>query len=406
MSLHGKKIVLGISGSIAAYKSATLVRLLVKAGAEVRVLMTRAATDFISPLTLSTLSRHEVLTHVHDERSWHSHVELGLWADAMLIAPATAHTLARLAHGLCDDVLAAVYLSARCPVWVAPAMDLDMWRHPATRRNLATLEADGVRIIPVGEGELASGLYGPGRMAEPEDIAALLETALPSHGTLAGCAILVTAGPTHEPIDPVRFLGNRSTGKMGIAIADELARRGARVQLVLGPTHLRPTHPAVEVVEVGTAQEMYEASIARFPQVQAAVLAAAVADYRPAAVAEEKIKKDHHTFPLALEPTPDIAATLGQMKKNGQVLVGFALETTDELDNARAKLERKNFDFIVLNSLRDAGAGFAHDTNKITILWADGSSRAFPLKSKQAVARDIVDQLEKLLAHPTKAPGQ
>ncbi len=398
MSLQGKKILLGITGSIAAYKSAMLVRLLVKAGAEVRVVMTRAATDFISPLTLSTLSRHEVYTHVHDEGAWHSHVELGLWADALLVAPATAHTLARMAQGLCDDMLTAVYLSARCPVWVAPAMDLDMWQHPATQRNLRTLQADGVRIIPVGEGELASGLHGPGRMAEPEAIAAFLEAALTPQGPFAGRTVLVTAGPTHEPLDPVRFLGNRSTGKMGIALAEELARRGARVQLILGPTPLRPTHPDIEVVPVRTAEEMHAATVERFAQADAAILAAAVADYRPATVASEKIKKQGDELQLRLVRTPDIAATLGKRKKPGQVLVGFALETENERTNALGKLRRKNLDFIVLNSLRDAGAGFAHDTNKVTILSADGTEKPFPLKSKREVAADIVDELAHRLA--------
>ncbi|RMD73938.1 MAG: bifunctional phosphopantothenoylcysteine decarboxylase/phosphopantothenate--cysteine ligase CoaBC, partial [Bacteroidetes bacterium] len=375
-----------------------LVRLLVKAGAEVRVVMTRAATDFISPLTLSTLSRHEVYTHVHDEGSWHSHVELGLWADAMVVAPATAHTLARMAQGLCDDMLTAVYLSARCPVWVAPAMDLDMWQHPATQRNLRTLQADGVGIIPVGEGELASGLHGPGRMAEPEDIVAFLDEALAPQGPLAGRTVLVTAGPTHEPLDPVRFLGNRSTGKMGIAIAEELARRGAHVQLILGPTQLRPTHPDVEVVPVRTAEQMHAAAVERFAQADAAILAAAVADYRPATVATEKIKKQGDELTLRLVRTPDIAATLGRQKKPGQVLVGFALETENERANALGKLQRKNMDFIVLNSLRDEGAGFAHDTNKVTILSADGTEKPFPLKSKREVAADIVDELARRLA--------
>ncbi len=393
MSLQGKKILLGITGSIAAYKSAVLVRLLVKAGAEVRVVMTRAATDFISPLTLSTLSRHEVYTHVHEAGAWHSHVELGLWADALVIAPATAHTLARMAQGLCDDMLTAVYLSARCPVWVAPAMDLDMWQHPATQRNLRTLQADGVSIIPVGEGELASGLHGPGRMAEPEAIVAFLEAALTPQGPLAGRTVLVTAGPTHEPLDPVRFLGNRSTGKMGIALAEELARRGARVQLILGPTPLRPTRPDIEVVPVRTAEEMHAAAATRFAQADAAILAAAVADYRPATVASEKIKKQGDELQLRLVRTPDIAATLGKRKKPGQVLVGFALETENERANALGKLRRKNLDFIVLNSLRDEGAGFAHDTNKVTILSADGTEKLFPLKSKREVAADIVAEL-------------
>jgi len=398
--LKGKKIILGITGSIAAYKSALLTRLLIKAGAEVQVVMTRTATDFISPLTLATLSQKEVLTQIHDHGAWHSHVALGLWADAMVIAPATAHTLARMAHGLCDDLLTAIYLSARCPVWVAPAMDLDMWQHPATRRNLSTLQADGVGLIPVGTGALASGLHGPGRMAEPQQIFAFLEQALHhSSQSLNGRYVLVTAGPTYEPLDPVRFIGNRATGKMGISLADELARRGARVQLILGPTHLRPTHPNVVVNTVQTAEEMYRTAVAHFPKADAAILAAAVADYRPAQIADQKIKKTDQALELRLVRTPDIAATLGKRKTDKQILVGFALETHDEQQHALKKLRSKNLDMIVLNSLREKGAGFAHDTNKITIFTKEGQTHAFPLKPKTEVARDIVDVLESLLPH-------
>ncbi|MCC6459420.1 MAG: bifunctional phosphopantothenoylcysteine decarboxylase/phosphopantothenate--cysteine ligase CoaBC [Saprospiraceae bacterium] len=388
-----KKVILGISGSIAAYKSAFLTRLLVKKGAEVQVLMTESATAFVAPLTLSTLSKHPVLSDVRSESGWNNHVELGLWADALLIAPATANTLAKLANGLCDNILSAVYLSARCPVFVAPAMDVDMWHHPATQANLARLRAFGVQVIPVGHGELASGLVGDGRMAEPEDIVAFLEHFFQQPQPLSGKTALVTAGPTFEPLDPVRFIGNHSTGKMGIAIAETLAQAGAEVTLVLGPTHHRPEHPGVQVVSVGSAQEMYEACTARFAQTDIAVLAAAVADYRPATYSETKIKKKDEDLNIALAKTVDIAAALGRQKQAGQLLVGFALETNNEEAHALAKLEKKNLDFIVLNSLRDAGAGFGHDTNKIAILHRDGTKTAFDLKAKTEVARDIVAEI-------------
>ncbi|MCS7035424.1 MAG: bifunctional phosphopantothenoylcysteine decarboxylase/phosphopantothenate--cysteine ligase CoaBC [Saprospiraceae bacterium] len=388
-----KKIVLGVSGSIAAYKAAHLVRLLVKEGAEVRVLMTESATAFIAPLTLSTLSKNAVLTEVSTEAGWNNHVELGLWADAYLVAPATANTLAKMANGLCDNILTAVYLSARCPVFVAPAMDVDMWRHPATQANIERLQTHGVRVIPVGYGELASGLVGEGRMAEPEDIVQHLRTALASGRALQGQKALVTAGPTYEALDPVRFLGNHSTGKMGIAIAEALARHGAEVALVLGPTHLRPQHPNVRVVPVVSAQEMYEACAALFPESRIAVLAAAVADYRPQTVATTKIKKQDGIARIDLIETVDIAAQLGRQKRADQLLVGFALETDHEEANARAKLERKNFDFIVLNSLRNEGAGFGGDTNQITILRRDGTKTAFGLKPKSAVGEDIAQEI-------------
>lgn len=388
-----KKIILGISGSIAAYKAASLVRLLVKSGAEVRVLMTESATAFITPLTLSTLSKHPVLTEVRSEASWNNHVELGLWADALLIAPATANTMAKLANGICDNILSAVYLSARCPVFVAPAMDVDMWHHPATRANLERLQAHGVHIIPVEHGELASGLVGDGRMAEPEAILHFLEVFFQGNKSLAGKKALITAGPTFEPLDPVRFIGNHSSGKMGIALAEELARQGADVTLVIGPTHLRPSNPDIRVVPVVSAQDMYEACAEVFPMSDIVVLAAAVADYRPKTVSTTKIKKKDADMHLELVKTVDIAATLGRSKQPGQVLVGFALETNDEETNALAKLEKKNLDFIVLNSLRDAGAGFGHDTNKIAILRRDGSKTAFDLKTKTAVAEDIVAEI-------------
>ena len=387
------RIILGISGSIAAYKSASLTRLLVKRSAEVQVLMTASAADFIAPLTLSTLSKRPVFTGVHSAEGWNNHVELGLWADALVIAPASANTLAKMAQGICDNILSAVYLSARCPVFVAPAMDVDMWRHPATQENIRLLESRGVQVIPVGYGELASGLVGDGRMAEPEEIVAFLDEKLRAGATLAGKKALVTAGPTYEALDPVRFIGNFSSGKMGIAIAESLARRGAEVELVLGPTHLRPSNAAIRVTEVVSALEMYEACAARFPEADITVLAAAVADYRPAQYATSKIKKKDSELQLPLEKTRDIAAALGKEKKAGQMLVGFALETEDEEAHALQKMQKKNFDFIVLNSLRDPGAGFGHDTNKIRIFRADGTAVNFELKSKTRVAEDIVEEI-------------
>lgn len=392
-NLKGKKILLGISGSIAAYKSATLVRQFIKAGAEVQVLMTKAATEFITPLTLSTLSKRPVFTEVSSEESWNNHVDMGLWADAMVVAPATATTLAKMAHGICDSIVVATYLSGRCPVYFAPAMDVDMWHHPATQENVRRLQSFGNHLLPVGHGELASGLIGEGRMAEPEDIVAFIEKDFAVRNDLQGQEILITAGPTYEPIDPVRFIGNRSSGKMGIAIAEEAARRGARVKLILGPTRLMPQHPSIEVIKVETAQEMWLAAIDRFPNAQVAILAAAVADYGPAEVAETKIKKQGDTMQLLLRKNPDIAATLGQRKRADQLLIGFALETNDEEANAKSKLEKKNFDFIVLNSLQDAGAGFNYDTNKISILHKNNKIRKFELKTKAAVAKDILDEV-------------
>ncbi|MCB0531957.1 MAG: bifunctional phosphopantothenoylcysteine decarboxylase/phosphopantothenate--cysteine ligase CoaBC [Lewinellaceae bacterium] len=391
-----KKIILGISGSIAAYKSAILTRLLVKKGIDVRVMMTPSATSFISPLTLSTLSKHPVLTEINSEEAWNNHVELGLWADALVIAPATANTLAKLANGICDNLLTAVYLSARCPVFVAPAMDLDMWTHPATRSNLERLQAHGVQLIPVGFGELASGLVGDGRMAEPEDILAYLERFSQRTQRLNGKKALITAGPTFEPLDPVRYIGNHSTGKMGIALAESLAREGAEVRLVLGPTNLKPENPAIHVIRTTTAQEMYEACAPLFPDSDITILAAAVADYRPANYSGTKIKKKDSPLAIELAETIDIAATLGKQKRSGQLLVGFALETNDEEANALVKLKKKNLDFIVLNSLRDSGAGFGHDTNKVAILHNTGQKTTFKLKAKTAVADDIVAEIIRL----------
>lgn len=386
-------IILGISGSIAAYKAAHLTRLWVKRGAAVQVLMTEAATHFIAPLTLSTLSKRPVLNDVHSATGWNNHVELGLWADALVVAPASANTLAKLANGLCDNLLTAVYLSARCPVLVAPAMDVDMWHHPATQANIRRLQSYGVQIIPVGTGELASGLQGEGRLAEPEEIVAYVDQYFRRQQDLGGKKALVTAGPTFEPLDPVRYIGNHSTGKMGIAIAEALARRGAEVTLVLGPTALRPEHTGLRLLRVGTAQEMYTACAPLFPEMDITVLAAAVADYRPATFSDKKIKKKDDELQLALTRTVDIAATLGSRKKSGQILVGFALETNDALEHARQKMERKNLDLIVLNSLQDAGAGFGHDTNKITLLRRNGLQTAFELKTKTEVAEDIVNEI-------------
>jgi phosphopantothenoylcysteine decarboxylase / phosphopantothenate---cysteine ligase len=394
--MKGKKIILAITGSIAAYKAAFLTRLLVKSGAEVQVLMTEAATHFITPLTLSTLSKKPVFTEIISEDSWNSHVELGLWADAMLIAPTTATTLAKLAVGMTDNIVTAVYLSARCPIFIAPAMDLDMWQHPATVRNLNLLRGDKCQVIPVGHGELASGLVGDGRMAEPEDVVKYLQDFFNKKQDFKGKKILVTAGPTYEALDPVRFIGNRSSGKMGVAIAEELTERGAEVILILGPSKLNHIHPSLKTIKVESAQQMYEAAISHFETCDAAILAAAVADYRPKHISDIKIKKKDNDLTLELEKTPDIAAFLGSHKKEHQKLIGFALETNDEVSNALSKLKRKNFDFIVLNSLREIGAGFNHDTNKISIIFSENTIKTYALKDKDDVAKDIVDELNNI----------
>ncbi|MBN8683798.1 MAG: bifunctional phosphopantothenoylcysteine decarboxylase/phosphopantothenate--cysteine ligase CoaBC [Chitinophagales bacterium] len=394
------KIILGVSGSIAAYKAAALTRLWVKRGDAVQVLMTEAATDFITPLTLSTLSKRPVYLHARGESGWNNHVELGLWADAMVVAPASANTLAKLANGICDNILSATWLSARCPVFVAPAMDVDMWHHPATQENIRRLQAHGVKLIPVANGELASGLFGEGRMAEPEDIVAFLDQYFAQKRDLEGKTALITAGPTYEALDPVRFIGNHSTGKMGIAIAEALHGRGAKVTLVLGPTDIRPQSAGIEVLPVMSAQDMYDACAPRFESSDIVVLAAAVADYRPKNYSDQKIKKKDDDLNIELAKTIDIAATLGAQKRKNQVMVGFALETQQEQSNALTKLHKKNLDFIVLNSLRDAGAGFGHDTNKITLLRRNGTHQAFELKSKIAVADDIVAEILHTLNNP------
>lgn len=403
MSLAGKKIVLAVTGSIAAYKTPQLVRLLIKAGAEVRVIITRAATDFVTPLSLSTVSHHPVLSDVTDGASWNNHVELGLWADAMLIAPCSANSLAKLAHGLCDNLVCAVYLSARCPVFIAPAMDEDMWLHPSTRSNLSKVRECGNRIIPVGHGELASGLIGEGRMAEPEDIARYLDQFFSAGRPLKGLKALVTAGPTYERLDPVRFIGNFSTGKMGIAIAEQLAANGADVTLVLGPTQAKTYHQGVNTIHIESAAELYSACTHAFPNVDIAVLAAAVADYRPEQAAAEKIKKAEDDMTLKLAKTEDTLKALGKIKHPGQTLVGFALETNNEIEHARGKLEGKNADMIVLNSLKDEGAGFGHDTNKITLLMRGGGMEQLPLMSKKDAAAEIVKNILKLRHAETTA---
>lgn len=396
--LKGKKIVIGVTGSIAAYKAAILVRLLVKQGAEVQVVMTPSSKEFITPLTLSTLSGRPVLCDFFNSGNgeWHSHVELGLWADAMIIAPATASTIGKMANGIADNLLVTTYLSMKAPVFVAPAMDLDMFAHPSTQHNLQVLRNYDNHIIEPAAGELASHLCGKGRMDEPENIVQTLKDFFLAGSSLAGKRILITAGPTYEKIDPVRFIGNYSSGKMGFALAGECAARGADVTLVAGPVSLRTPHPSIKRVDVESAEEMYQVSVAEFPLCDAAILCAAVADYRPATCAERKIKRMGESMTIELEANKDIAAALGKEKTAAQRLVGFALETNDSEVNAREKLTKKNLDFIVLNSLADKGAGFAHDTNKISIISNDGVME-YPLKSKIEVARDIISHLSRLL---------
>jgi len=396
--LQGKKIILGVTGSIAAYKSAHIIRLLMKEGAEVKVLMTSLAKEFITPLTLATLAKNPILVDFFDPTNgnWNSHVDLGLWADAYLIAPATANTIGKMATGVADNLLLTTYLSAKCPVFVAPAMDLDMFAHPATQRNLEALISVGNLIIEPASGELASGLEGKGRMEEPENIVRFIDdyfTAKP----LLGKNILITAGPTYEKIDPVRFVGNYSTGKMGFALAEVCAKQGANVCLIAGPVQLKTKHANIERIDVESAEEMFDAVTDRFYSMDGAILCAAVADFTPIEIDITKLKREKENLSLELKPTHDIAATVGEMKTDSQFLVGFALETNNEEANAFSKMERKNFDFIVLNSLQDEQAGFGYDTNKISILHRSGSKKEFELKSKNAVAEDIVAEIVEIL---------
>jgi len=391
----GKKILLGISGSIAAYKAIYLVRLLIKSGAEVKVVMSPSAKDFVSTLTLSTLSHNPVLVDLFDEQSWANHVMLGRWADLMLMAPLSCNSLSKMAHGQCDNLLLATYLSATCPVVVAPAMDEDMWHHPATQQNLQRLQSFGNTIIPVDHGELASGLFGDGRMAEPEAIIKFLDDNFFLEQSLRDKKALVTAGPTYEAIDPVRFIGNHSSGKMGIAIAKELSRRGADVSLVLGPTSQKIAANGIRLIRVNSAEEMYNACHEAFGKTDLAVMSAAVADYTPVNKAAQKIKKTENNLTLELTKTKDILKSLGAIKTKNQVLVGFALETINEREYAQKKLVEKNADLIVLNSLNDSGAGFGHDTNKVTIFKKSGEEVQFETKSKDEVAKDIVDVIIK-----------
>lgn len=399
MVFRNKKIIVGVCGSIAAYKTAWLIRLLIKAGAEVQVIMTRAASKFVTPLTLSTLSKNPVLTDFIKSKTglWNDHVALGLWADAIIVAPASANTLAKLAGGICDNLLNAVYLSARCPVFFAPAMDLDMYQHPSTQNNLKKLINYGNHIIDPGFGELASGLTGIGRMAEPENIFSFVEKYWNTSKDLKGKKVLITAGPTQEAIDPVRYLSNHSSGKMGFAIAENMADKGASVMLISGPTQLSAKNKNIKLTKVTSADEMYEKALNVFPKTDIAVLAAAVADYAPVNRAENKIKKNNQEITVKMRKTKDTAAALGKNKKSNQIIVGFALETENELEHAQQKLKKKNFDFIVLNSLNDDGAGFGHDTNKITIIHKNNKTREFELKSKEEVAEDIVGELVEML---------
>jgi len=396
--LKGKKVLLGITASIAAYKSAELVRLFKKAGASVRVIQTEASLDFVASLTLATLSENPVLTKMVDADSgeWSNHVELGLWADMMVIAPLTANTMAKMKSGECDNLLLATYLSAKCPVYFAPAMDLDMYKHPSTKANITTLEEYGNILIPSGFGELASGLVGEGRMAEPAEIIELITAELNKDLPLTNKIVLITAGPTHEPIDPVRFIGNRSSGKMGIALALEAANQGAKVDLVLGPTSLEYKHANITTYKIETAEQMYNQVDALFSDSDISIFAAAVADYSPEVVAENKIKKSVLDLSISLSKTTDILAEMGVRKKDKQFVVGFALETENELENAKSKLSRKKLDMIVLNSLNNKGAGFQHNTNKITIIDKANNITDFELKDKNEVAKDIINKIIKL----------
>ena len=398
--LKGKKIILGITGSIAAYKAAYIIRALVKKGAEVQVVITPGGKEFITPITLSALSSNPVISEFFSNRdgSWHSHVDLGLWADAMLIAPATASSIGKMANGIADNMLITTYLSCKAPVFIAPAMDLDMFAHPSTQQNIEKLRSFGNHIIEPGEGELASHLVGKGRMEEPDAIVGVLDRYFDGLGSLTQKKIVITAGPTYEKIDPVRFIGNYSSGKMGFALAEACAAQGAQVTLIAGPVSLSTTHPGIRRIDVESAEEMYQAAVRTFPDSDATILCAAVADYRPEVQSDEKIKREKTgDITIHLVPNPDIAAALGKMKQAGQRLVGFALETSNEVAHATEKLERKNLDFIVLNSLKDKGAGFRCDTNKVSILEANGKLTEYPVKPKNEVAGDIVEKLASLL---------
>lgn len=395
MSLKDKKFILGITGSIAAYKAAILIRLLIKEGAQVKVIMTPLAKEFITPVTLATLSKNTVLSDFfkHDDGEWNSHVDLGIWADMMLIAPTTSNTMAKMANGICDNLLLTTYLSARCPVMHVPAMDMDMFRHPATIKNMETLRSYGNIFVEPSSGELASGLHGKGRMEDPEKIVEVIKNYFSKKKTLIGKNILVTAGPTIEKIDPVRYIGNSSSGKMGYAIAENLASKGAIVQLISGPVNIAaPSNPNIILTKVSSAQEMYKATIKEYPNTNAAIFAAAVADYTPIVKHDKKLKKQNNNLTIELKENPDIAAECGNIKKKNQINIGFALETNDEKFNAEKKLKSKNFDFIVLNSLNDTGAGFNHDTNKISIIDKNNNIDIFELKSKKDVAEDIVNK--------------
>jgi phosphopantothenoylcysteine decarboxylase / phosphopantothenate---cysteine ligase len=400
--MKGKHILIGVTGGIAAYKTASIIRLLVKEGAEVKVLMTTHAKEFITPLTLATLSKNPVLTEFYDQGNgdWNSHVDLGLWADLYLIAPATANSIAKMAAGIADNLLLTTYLSARCPVFVAPSMDMDMLKHPATTINIETLKAFGNSILEPSSGELASGLSGKGRMAEPEEIVKEIKSFFAkkkSYKPLTGKHVLINAGPTREPIDPVRFISNYSSGKMGIALADSAAEYGAEVELVLGPVNITPQNTSVKIIGVTTAEAMAAECISRFPVCDIAILSAAVADFTPEVVKGKKIKKDGSELLLKLKPTTDIAEAIGRSKNPSQILVGFALETDNEIENAKGKLQRKNLDLIVLNSLQEIGAGFEHDTNKITIIDRSNNIDKFELKSKEEAARDILDKIVSMI---------
>lgn len=395
--MKGKKIVLGITGSIAAYKAAVLTRGLIKKGAEVQIVITPAGKEFITPITLSALTSKPVISEFFSQRdgTWHSHVDLGLWADAMIVAPATASTIGKMAHGIADNMLVTTYLSMKAPVFVAPAMDLDMFAHPSTQHNLDILRSYGNHIIEPASGELASHLVGKGRMEEPEKIIEALEAFFASRQDLQGRKIVITAGPTYEKIDPVRFIGNYSSGKMGYALAEECAERGAEVTLISGPVSLNPVHPNIRRISVESAAQMHQAALASFSSADAGILCAAVADFTPEECSHQKIKRGEDELIIRLKPTHDIASELGQMKKENQRLVGFALETNDEIAHAQSKLERKNLDFIVMNSLNDVGAGFRCDTNKISIIDVQDTI-SYPIKSKKEVAKDIVDKLVSL----------